>query len=107
MSESDVPWVQLLSAGDQPPRAAWGKLIAELKVAAAELQQGKGRDVLAAGVLPILRALMAIDDYLSASAALKTDPRLRAPLAQLIAAIYMTQVKHAATEEGRKPPQQS
>lgn len=44
--------------------------------------------MLPSGMVPILRALIALNDYLRASAAVQADPRLVAPLLQLIAAIY-------------------
>ena len=88
MTNPDVPWAVLLSSGDQPPRAEWGRLIAELRSAAAELANGKRHKMLPPGMVPVLRALIALNDYLHASAAVQADPRLVAPLLQLIAAIY-------------------
>ena len=93
MAEAEVSWGDLFAAGDQPPRAAWGKLVAELRTAATELEAGKKRDGLAPGLLPTLRALVAVNDYLLGSNVVRAEPRLGVPLAQLIAAIYQTQQK--------------
>lgn len=88
MTDPDVPWAVLLAAGDQPPRAEWARLIAELRSAAAELAGRKPHKMLPPGMVPILRALIAVNDYLHASAAAQADPRLLDALLQLIAAIY-------------------
>jgi hypothetical protein len=88
----------MLDAGDQPPRAAWAKLIAELRNAGAEMTGGKPMSTqLAPGMVPVLRSLTALSDYLNGSAAAKGDPRITVPLLQLIAAIYKTQVAPAAS----------
>ena len=88
MTDPDVPWAVLLASGDQPPRAEWARLIAELRSAAAELAGGRRHKMLPPGMVPVLRALVAVNDYLHGSAAVQADPRLAAPLLQLIAAIY-------------------
>ncbi len=103
MADSDVSWSAILAAGDQPPRAAWGKLIAELRSAGAELTGGKPTaSQLPPGMVSILRALTALSDYLDASAAIKADPRIAVPLHQLMAAIYKSQMPPA--ESGETPP---
>ena len=108
MAEPDLSWEAILAAGDQPPRAAWARLIAELRNAGAEMTGGKPvSSQLSPGMVPVLRSLTAISDFLGASAVAKADPRITVPLLQLIAAIYKTQVMRSAaggTAEKPEPP---
>lgn len=97
MTETDIPWDVLLASGDQPPRAEWARLIAELRNAAAELEAGKQHPLLPPGMVPILRTLIALNDYLHGSAAVRTDPGLAAPLLRLISGVY-------DMANGRTPP---
>lgn len=103
MADSGVPWNALLGAGDQPPRAAWAKLIAELRQAGAEMTGARpSASQLAPGMVPVLRSLTAVIDYLNASAVAKGDPRIPVALMQLMAALYKSQVAPTVTEQ---PPE--
>ncbi len=93
MADSDVGWIMMLNAGEQPPRAAWAKLIAELRSAGAELTGGKPvSSHLPPGMVSVLRALAALNDYVNASPVAKADPRISVPLPRLMAAIYKSQL---------------
>lgn len=104
MADADVPWTVMLTAGEQPPRAAWAKLIAELRSAGAELTGGKPvSSQLPPGMVSVLRALAALNDYLSASVAAKADPSISVPLLQLMAAIYKSQMAPPESAETPEP----
>lgn len=93
MADADVLWTVMLAAGDQPPRAAWAKLVAELRSAGAELTGAKPvSSQLPPGMISLLRALAALNDYVGASVAAKLDPRVSVPLLELMAHIYKSQV---------------
>ena len=94
----------MLEAGDQPPRAAWARLIAELRQAGTEMNSGKAlSSQLSPGMVPVLRSLTAVVDYLNASAAAKADPRLPLALMQLMAALYRTQVAPGVPPPPERP----
>jgi hypothetical protein len=94
----------MLEAGDQPPRAAWAKLIAELRQAGTEMNSGKAlSSQLSPGMVPVLRSLTAVVDYLNASAAGKADPRIPVALMQLMAALYKAQVGPGASRPPERP----
>ncbi|MBV9756730.1 MAG: hypothetical protein JO047_06725 [Alphaproteobacteria bacterium] len=88
MGEADVDWIDLLRAGDPPVAACWAKLVVELRGAAAELAAEAQRAQLTPEMAAFLRMLIAFNDYVQASAVLRAEPRLAAPILRLIAALY-------------------